>query len=271
VPTPEEIRAEAEAISWFHSVDLGHGIVTDGSSEIALADEQLPPLAGRTVLDIGTWDGYYAFAAERLGARRVVALDHYAWGVDFAARDRYWEECRRAGTPPDQARDEADFFRPELPGRRGFDLARSARASAVEPVVGDFATMDLDTLGTFDVALYLGVLYHMREPLSCLERLRRITKEVAVIETAAVLVPGREEEHLVRFSGGDELNADFGNWYAPSLGALRRMCWAAGFSRTAVVAGPPSAPAARRRWARSWRAPSVSPVVPYRALVHAFP
>ena len=40
-------------------------------------------------------------------------------------------------------------------------------------MLADFATVDLDTVGQFDVVLYLGVLYHMKEPLTCLERLAR--------------------------------------------------------------------------------------------------
>ena len=61
---------------------------------------------------------------------------------------------------------------------------RSSRSLA------DFQTVDLDEVGQFDVVLYLGVLYHMKEPLTCLERLRAVTKEVAVIETEAVHIAG---------------------------------------------------------------------------------
>ena len=50
-------------------------------------------------------------------------------------------------------------------------------------------TMDLRQLGTFDLVLYLGVLYlgvlyHMRDPLLALERLRQVTKTLAILETA---------------------------------------------------------------------------------------
>ena len=37
-------------------------------------------------------------------------------------------------------------------------------------------TCDLDRLGTFDVVFFLGVLYHLKEPLSALERLRQVTR-----------------------------------------------------------------------------------------------
>ena len=134
----DEVQARVNAIPWYHSIDLGHGVITPGDSKtVPLTPDQLPDFSGRSVLDIGAWDGYYSCLAERLGASRVVALDHYAWGVDFAARDAYWEECRSRGVVPDPDRDLADFWRPELlHGRRAFDLAGEVLGSRVEPVVG---------------------------------------------------------------------------------------------------------------------------------------
>jgi tRNA (mo5U34)-methyltransferase len=98
----DDLQSEADAIQWFHSIDLGNGVVTKGLTELALRSDQLPEFGGRSVLDIGAWDGYYSFHAERAGATRVVALDHYAWGCDFVARGAYWNECkgRAAGPQP---------------------------------------------------------------------------------------------------------------------------------------------------------------------------
>ncbi len=277
--TPEELQAQADAIAWFHSIDLGQGVRTKGLSELSLPLHQLPSFAGKTVLDIGAWDGYYSFLAEREGASRVVALDHYAWGVDFVARGAYWSECFARGELPDHSRDLTDFWRDDLPGRRGFEFAHRVLGSKVEPVLADFATVDLDRLGTFDVVLYLGVLYHMKEPLTCLERLRRVTAGVAVIETEAVLVRGYEHTSLLQFYAGGELRVDFGNWYVPNIEALRSLCRAAGFSRVEVVVGAPPArppaPAIRRaarRLRRLGRRPAqAAGIQQYRAVVHAYP
>ena len=170
---PADLQAQADALHWYHTIDLGNGVVTKGDSAQDDGTGILPDVAGRTVLDIGAWDGKYSFLAEKAGATRVVALDHYAWGVDFAARGAYWAECIQNGTLPDQSRDETEFWQPDLPGRRGFELATAALGSKVEPLVADFQTVDLDEVGRFDVVLYLGVLYHMREPLTCLERAAR--------------------------------------------------------------------------------------------------
>ena len=145
------------------------------------------------------------------------------------------------GTLPDQSRDETDFWLPDLPGRRPFEFAAAALGSKVEPVVADFQTVDLGELGPFDVVLYLGVLYHMKEPLTCLERVRAVTKEVAVIETEAVHLQGLDHEALLQFYAGSSLHTDFGNWYVPTIEALRNLCRAAGFSEVRTIVGPPAA------------------------------
>jgi tRNA (mo5U34)-methyltransferase len=277
--SPAELQAQADAFGWYHTIDLGNGVVTKGISVQETSPGVIPDVAGKSVLDIGAWDGKFSFAAEKAGATRVVALDHYAWGVDFVARGAYWEECIRNGTLPDQSRDETDFWRPDLPGRRGFDFAKVALDSKVEPIVGDFQKVDLDELGQFDVVLYLGVLYHMKEPLTCLERLRAVTKEVAVIETEAVHLQGFDNEVLLQFHAGSSLRTDFGNWYVPTIEALHNLCRAAGFSTVRTVVGPPpppppSKPGRRELLARRiTKAQPPAPSAPsqnYRAVVHAF-
>ncbi len=278
--SPAELQAQADALQWYHTIDLGHGVVTKGVGVQPTGSEILPDVSGRSVLDIGAWDGKFSFLAERGGASRVVALDHYAWGVDFLARGAYWAECIEKGVLPDQSRDETDFWRPDLPGRRGFEFAAAALGSRVEPVVADFQTVDLDGLGHFDVVLYLGVLYHMKEPFTCLERLRAVTKEVAVIETEAVHVEGLDHEALLQFHAGSSLRTDFGNWYVPTIEALHNMCRAAGFAQVRTVAGPPppplpEVPGRRLRLARRIGRmppppPPSAPSANYRAIVHAY-
>jgi tRNA (mo5U34)-methyltransferase len=277
--SPGDLQAQADALHWYHTIDLGHGVVTKGDSVQGEGSEILPDVNGRSVLDIGAWDGKYSFLAEQAGASRVVALDHYAWGVDFAARGAYWAECIHRGTLPDQSRDETDFWQPELPGRRGFELATAALGSKVVPLVADFQTVDLDEVGPFDVVLYLGVLYHMKEPLTCLERVRAVTKEVAVIETEAVHLHGLDDEVLLQFHAGSALRTDFGNWYVPTIEALHNLCRAAGFTEVRTVVGPPAAPPGtppglRQRLARRLGGHPVpkpsAPSANYRAVVHAF-
>lgn len=233
-PLPAE-RLDEDVASvpfWYHSIELGDGVVTPGAKplstlELELEQLSLPDLRGKTVLDIGAWDGFFSFEAERRGADRVVALDHYVWSLDV----------QPAGVPSPSV---PGMWRPDaLPGKRGFDTARRALGSGVEDVVTDFVTADLDDLGTFDVVLYLGVLYHMRDPLGALARVAQVTREVAVIETQTVVVPGYEGASLCEFYPFEELNTDETNWWAPNAKALEGLCRAAGFARVEWKLEPP--------------------------------
>jgi tRNA (mo5U34)-methyltransferase len=238
---PADLRARVEAITWYHSIDLGHGLVTPGNPvNKEMVARGLPGLRGRSVLDVGAWDGFYSFLAERRGAARVVALDHYAWCVDFMRRLEYWRACEAAGELPDPLRDLTDFYRPDtMPGRRGFDLVRQVTGSRVEPVVADFMETGPDDIGRFDVVLFLGVLYHVREPLRALERIRTLTDGVAVVETEAVHVPGLRNARLLEFHPGGEFRGDHTNWFVPTEAALHALCRAAGFKRVETVLGAP--------------------------------
>jgi tRNA (mo5U34)-methyltransferase len=250
-PCPKE-RARLQALvdschCWWHSIDLGHGVVTPGHKgrPVVLAEWaafRLPDLRGKSVLDIGAWDGVYSFEAERHGAARVVALDHYVWSLDLEKTSSYWKQYTEAGRQLPEWQTMADVWFPQtLPGKRGFDTAHAALNSKVEAVVADFMTVDLDVLGAFDVVLYLGVLYHMRNPLGALERLARVTRDLAVIETAGIIVPGREQHALCEFYPGAELGNDPTNWWAPNPTALQALCLAAGFRKAEVIARPPEA------------------------------
>jgi tRNA (mo5U34)-methyltransferase len=265
---PELVRQIREH-QWFHTMPLGDGLVTDGDSPeraIMSAPGTIPDVRGKSVLDIGAWDGKYSFQAEAAGATRVVALDHYVWRLDPAARQAYYEQCRAKGMLPDPDMIDRGFLvEGAVPGKRGFDLAHSYLDSQVEAVVGDFMVMDLESLGTFDVVLYFGVLYHMVNPIEALKRVRRVTREVAVIETSGIEVPGYTGSMLVDFYAGNELNDDYGNWFAPSPAALVGMCRSAGFRGARIVATEEVLPRHNRAM-RFWRrAP-----IPKRLIAHAF-
>ena len=119
----------------------------------------------------------------------------------------------------------------------------------------------------------------MKEPLTCLERVRAVTKEVAVIETEAVHLQGLDDEVLLQFHAGSSLRTDFGNWYVPTIEALHNLCRAAGFARIETIVGPPPPPAddgssalhkAVRRAAGAGTPKPSAPSQNYRAIVHAF-
>jgi tRNA (mo5U34)-methyltransferase len=201
---------------------------------------QLPELCGKTVLDVGAWDGFFSFEAERHGAKRVVALDHYVWSIDLPEAGKYILRCQQQGIPRQDLCHVPGLWCPVgLPGKRSFDLARQCRNSQVEAVVADFMDTDLDRLGAFDVVLFLGVLYHLKSPFEALCRLARVTKDLAVIETAGIALEGMPDASLLEFYETTELADDPTNWFAPTARALEGMCRAAGFRRAKVLHEPP--------------------------------
>ena len=241
---PQTIAKAAE-IFWFHSIDLGQGLVTDGiKTPDVLAREwqslQLPQLDGKSVLDIGAWDGFFSLECERRGAGPVTALDHYVWCLDLPKQQEYWKKCMDQGISPEPYESVPGLWNPhKLLGRRGFDMAKEMLGSHVEAVVADFMDMDLSRLGQFDVVLYLGVLYHMKDPFRALRRLASVTRELAVIETEAIRVPNLEGYAFWEFYESNELNADISNWWVPTEAGLVRACRAAGFADVRVLTPPP--------------------------------
>lgn len=240
----ERERKTVEDISWFHSVDLGDGVVTPGvkSPELLRAEFDslgLPSdMTGLRVLDIGAWDGFFSFEAESRGAD-VVALDHYVWSVDTTALNAHNRDRAAQGLPAQPADTVPGMWDPKrLPGKAGFDLAHARRKSRVKVEVGDTTTMDLAPLGTFDVVLYLGVLYHLQDPIGALRRLRTLTRGRALIETASLTVPGNEDRALWQFIEGTELNGDPTNWWVPTVEGALAACRAAGFSEVSVQKAP---------------------------------
>lgn len=251
---------------WYHSIDCGDGIVTPGRiSHHSLIEQlkrlDLPDLKGKSVLDIGCWDGFYAFAAEDLGARRVLALDHYTWSMDLLKQQRYWEECQEKHIIPKPYHLVPGLWKPEsLPGKVGFDVAHQIKNSNVEQIVGDFMTIDPLDVGMFDVVFFLGVLYHLENPYQGLKRLSLFTRELAVIETAAVYLEDCEDIGLYEFYESSELGDDVGNWFAPNLTGLVKSCRAAGFKE--VIPKSPYPPSS----GESKESPGI---IRYRLTVHA--
>ncbi|HSL23697.1 MAG TPA: DUF1698 domain-containing protein [Vicinamibacterales bacterium] len=210
------LREKAEAIRWYHTIDLGQGVVTRGTDNTAfrLARIDLPStLAGRTVLDIGAWDGYFSFEAERRGAARVVAADYYAWhGLGW-------------GTGK---------------GKAGFELARTALGSRVEDADIDVMDLSPERVGTFDVVLFLGVLYHLRHPLLALERVASVARDLLILETVVDMVGfGRP---AMAFYPDRELNNDPTNWWGPNVPAVEGMLHTVGFDQVRRVTPLPSLP-----------------------------
>ncbi|HSZ04691.1 MAG TPA: DUF1698 domain-containing protein [Solirubrobacteraceae bacterium] len=165
-------------------------------------------------------------------------LDHYLWATDAEHyRQIYHEHIDARKTPP--APHESEAWHPDTtPTRWRFDTAKQALQSRVRAIPLDFADCDLVAVGAWDVVLYLGVLYHMPDPVGALRRVAAVTRQQAIIETEAMFVRGHPEA-LWRFFPAGELNNDRSNWWVPNINALMGLIGAAGFGNAEILAGEP--------------------------------
>ncbi|MHB8670260.1 MAG: class I SAM-dependent methyltransferase [Acidimicrobiales bacterium] len=231
---PVGLAAEVARLDWYHTLDLGSGIVTPGWFDTrAVADRvQMPAsLAGRRCLDVGTFDGFWAFEMERRGACEVVAVDL----LDPAAWD--WPADSPAEAVAEIGRRKA--------GGRGFDLARAALGSSVRRVersVYDLEASDPE-VGTFDF-VYLGsLLLHLRDPVRALACVRDVCAP-----DASILVVDAVDSTLSRLHRRRPVahldGRDRPWWWKPNVAGLVRMIEAGGFAvegapaRLAMPAGP---------------------------------
>jgi tRNA (mo5U34)-methyltransferase len=153
----------------------------------------LPDLTGKTVLDVSAFDGYFSFAAERFGASRVLTVD---------------------------------VQRPA--GKDSFEYVRRSLASRVENLEMDVLDISPQTVGRFDVVLFLDVLHHMRHPLLSLEGMASVTRELLVVDTHVDMTFLRSP--AIAFYPPN-MRYDDANWCGPNRAAVLGMLRSVGFKK----------------------------------------
>ncbi|MCW2361367.1 MULTISPECIES: class I SAM-dependent methyltransferase [Sphingobium] len=226
-------------ITWFHSFDFEDGETISGIKALDILRKEADlifdeDLTGKSVLDIGAWDGFFSFEAERRGATRVVATDHFIWSG------------------------------PGWANRSGFDYIHHRLNSRVEAIDADIVDLPGLNLGQFDIVLFLGVFYHLKDPYTGLETAAQMCGDHLIVETATALP--REKLPAMRLYAPGELGNDTTNFWAPNIPALKLMLTSFGFGRTSFSALsssrrhplnarilPPNADATHRTIAHAWR------------------
>lgn len=204
-------------IHWHQRWEIYDGIFTPGRNPVKdlLSYAAVPEdLTGKTILDVGAWNGCFTFECIRRGAARVLGLG-----------------------PDDPTT--CGFYR--LRDVLGYSNADYVKASVYD--------VDRDLIGEFDIVLFFGVLYHLRYPLLALDKLFSVCNgelflESFVIDDYFLLGAEREPRQLAQiepqlratptweFFQYDELNADSSNWFGPNLCALIAAVESAGFNVT---------------------------------------
>jgi len=204
---------------WYHTIELPSGEVTPGlfDHRPVLQKYGLPPkLEGKRVLDVGTFDGFFAFEFERRGAAEVVALD-----VPEPGAMDWPTPLRRTGTGMARSYD-------------NFDVAHSALGSRVTRERLPVYEASTERLGTFDLIFVGSLLVHLRDPVGALMALHEICAGElwladAVSRTLDIVGRGRPLAQMRGASGKLE-------WWLPNRAALRDCMDAAGF--VDIHAGP---------------------------------
>jgi tRNA (mo5U34)-methyltransferase len=206
---------------WYHSFELPGGERIEGVNEIDLLRKRyarfpIPAdLAGKRVLDIGAWDGWFSFEAELRGAE-VTAIDC----VEIAH----------------------------------FLEIHQKLASRVDYRILDFYELPEAGLGRFDFVFCLGILYHLKHPLLALEIVCALTTDTAIVESFVIDADTwrkhQDDVPIMEFYETDELGNQLDNWIGPSVTCLMAMCRAAGFARMEFLhtTGYHAGVACHRKW-----------------------
>lgn len=178
---------------WYHQIELAPGVFTPGIHDSPNALRHLDDLglpadcSGLRVLDVGCRDGFFAFEMERRGADVL--------GIDYA--------------------------RPET---TGFEIASRVLGSAVRYEVENVYRLAPERHGTFDLILFLGVLYHLRNPMLALDALRSVQRPGGVLFVETQMATderiGAIDLPLWQFYPKDTLQGDHSNKWAPNPAGL---------------------------------------------------
>ena len=206
------LQTEVDRYPWYHTLELGEGVVTDGMFDHRPVLDRYPiptDLSGMRCLDVATMDGYWAFEMERRGAASVTALDL----EDPDELD--WPASLRGGH--DRQMDETKAER--------FALAKRALGSNVERVL--LSAYDLSpALGTFDFVFCGDLLLHLKDPITPVENIRSVCTGSAVIANVITRFRFNEKRPMAVLDGIDTFT-----WWTTNLAGLVRIVRAAGFSR----------------------------------------
>lgn len=166
-------------INWVQKITLPDGTETPGVwkpnfDEWGLSDLKFK---NKRVLDIGCLDGAYSFFAEQAGAKEVVSIDLI------------------------EPKKNKDSYPQGAYTNDGYLYAHKAFKSKAKYVF-PFSIYDInkEQFGSFDIVLFLGVLYHLAQPILALEKINKVLKKDGIVviesEVSRTLTQFYHKNHL---------------------------------------------------------------------------
>jgi len=232
----QELKARILAYPrWYHSFQLdgetkimGWAEQNQAYPETAFAEQdfqyyQLPKdWSNKTVLDVGGWDGAISFEMERRGSNKVVLVNPYSLSdIDL----------------PIQGEGTLEYFE-QIYREKGYPLKEIHSGGALlliewfqSSIIILYSTVyDLPTKvqHPFDLVLFLGLLYHLRDPIRGLEAASKVTKELLILETMCFPEDdplAHDQRSYCEFLGCDKGQ----NWWIFNYHAIEHMLGVNGF------------------------------------------
>ena len=152
-------------------------------------------IANKRILDIGCGDGDMAFLCEMLGAREVAAIDWADTNFNFM---------------------------------HGVRALRDHLHSKVHIFSGNLEDMDMSFLGIWDMILFLGILYHLPNPIRVLRKMSALAGQIFSSTKVFDVLPENGNLGLTNRQVGylltpTESNNDATNWWILSEAATKLM------------------------------------------------
>lgn len=213
-PGNDELRRAVAALDWYHTIDLGGGIVTPGTFDLrpVVGHFGIPDrLDGKTVLDVGPGNGFFSFLFEERGAS-VTTVELPSWGAHDAS-------------PVLKAFYESEGAAAALNIHDALGLAAQAKRSRVTRQFVNVYDLDPAVHGRYDIVFCSSVLLHLTDPLRAMYRMYSATKEMALISTP--IDDEASGEPRAMFKG----TATGHTFWLPNRTCLMQMVRAAGFTK----------------------------------------
>jgi len=202
-PNENEENLHNELKEWYaagfgyHTMTLLDGCTLKGAYDMSkvIQHYQIPDnLNGKTVLDIGASNGYFSFEFSKKGAK-VTATDSYG---------DWWNE----------------------------KIVKLMKAEEIDFRILDINDLD-ESFGKFDIVFCSNVLLHIKDIYTCIEKIKSVTKEKAILATQLSNHSELDNTSFVEFIGMrfhlDHVNRTYGTWWHPSLASFKKMVEVAGF------------------------------------------
>jgi tRNA (mo5U34)-methyltransferase len=243
-------HAEAADFFWYHTVDLGDGLVTPGLYDFRETVECFgfpSGMKGMTVLDVGSATGFFSFEFERRGAR-VISVDL----PSLEELDRFPGQTTeqligklermilpalpRAKLQPERPITTAEMYFRLLDGPYRFCHARlKSKAERCFSTVYDLSAEKLG-VAAFDLIFLGDILLHTFYPWKALAAVAPLCKPGGLLVLSQVMPEDLGAQPAMLYVGGDDPQGDDISWWWPNQACFEKLLKKMGF-KTVVEAG----------------------------------